>query len=239
MHYLVNRRWREAFTASATAVAVTVGPWLAAARGVVRVLGRRAAGPGPARPQRRHVQPEHPRRSSCGVGPDGLPATPSGSLLVAVVGFVGFSLARRAYRAGDSISEVAAVGLMAVLLSPVAWIHHLHWMVVVVFAVLGADPLRDRRRLAAAAVITGFFLCRMPWWGITWLSHPRLAALAGPDPAELRHLRLPARARPAVVGAAPAGARDRPGRGGRRQPARKGRPARHGLAPRRVAGGRA
>ena len=37
---------------------------------------------------------------------------------------------------------------MAVLLSPVAWIHHLHWMVVVVlFAVLGADPLRDRRRL--------------------------------------------------------------------------------------------
>jgi alpha-1,2-mannosyltransferase len=32
--------------------------------------------------------------------------------------------------------------------------------------------LRDRRRLVAAAVITGFFLCRLPWWGITWLSHP-------------------------------------------------------------------
>jgi alpha-1,2-mannosyltransferase len=47
-------------------------------------------------------------------------------------------------------------------------------MVVVIFAVLGADPLRDRRRLVAAAVITGFFLCRMPWWGITWLSHPDL-----------------------------------------------------------------
>jgi alpha-1,2-mannosyltransferase len=61
-----------------------------------------------------------------------------------------------------------------VLLSPVAWIHHLHWMVVVIFAVLGADPLRDRRRLVAAGVITGFFLCRLPWWGITWLSHPDL-----------------------------------------------------------------
>ena len=36
---------------------------------------------------------------------------------------------------------------MAVLLSPVASIHHLHWMVVVIFAILGADPLRDRRRL--------------------------------------------------------------------------------------------
>ena len=44
---------------------------------------------------------------------------------------------------------------MAVLLSPVAWIHHLHWMVVVVFAVLGADPLRDRRRLLAAGVGDG------------------------------------------------------------------------------------
>ena len=24
----------------------------------------------------------------------------------------------------------------------------------------------------AAAVVTAFFLCRMPWWGITWLTHP-------------------------------------------------------------------
>ena len=59
---------------------------------------------------------------------------------------------------------------MAVLLSPVAWIHHLHWMVVVLFAVLGPDPLRDRRRLGAAAVLTAWFLARGPWWGITWVS---------------------------------------------------------------------
>ena len=91
---------------------------------------------------------------------------------MAVVGVIGFRLARRAYLAGDSISEVAIVGLMACLLSPVAWIHHLHWMVVVIFAVLGADPLRDRRRLLAAAVLTAWFLCRMPWWGISWLNQP-------------------------------------------------------------------
>ena len=24
----------------------------------------------------------------------------------------------------------------------------------------------------AGLVITGFFLCRMPWWGISWLNHP-------------------------------------------------------------------
>ena len=108
------------------------------------------------------------------LGPDGLAGDALWLVLLAVVGYVGFQLARRAFLAGDSISEVAAVGLMAVLLSPVAWIHHLHWMVVVIFALLGADPLRDRRRLVAAGVVTAFFLCRMPWWGITWLNHPDL-----------------------------------------------------------------
>ena len=83
---------------------------------------------------------------------------------------------------------------MAVLLSPVAWIHHLHWMVVVIFAVLGADPLRDRRRLVGRrASSPAFFLCRMPWWGITWLSHPDWPRAARPGAAERRHLRLAAR----------------------------------------------
>jgi alpha-1,2-mannosyltransferase len=68
---------------------------------------------------------------------------------------------------------------MAVLLSPVAWIHHFHWIVVVVFAVLGADPWRDRRRLVSAGAITAAFLCRMPDWGIAWLSHPELPAWPG------------------------------------------------------------
>jgi alpha-1,2-mannosyltransferase len=68
---------------------------------------------------------------------------------------------------------------MAVLLSPVAWIHHLHWMVVVIFAILGADPLRDRRRLVAAGILTAWFLCRLPWWGISWLNHPEWPELPG------------------------------------------------------------
>jgi alpha-1,2-mannosyltransferase len=160
VHYLLNRRWREAFTAIGTAVGVTLGAWLLLPEASFTVWGG-----GLHDPARR--------------GPDGLLGDAIWLLLVAIVGFIGFSLARRAHRLGDSISEVAAVGLMAVLLSPVAWIHHLHWMVVVVFAVLGANPLRDRRRIAAAALITGFFLCRMPWWGITWLSHPDWPDLPG------------------------------------------------------------
>jgi alpha-1,2-mannosyltransferase len=58
------------------------------------------------------------------------------------------------------------VGLVAVLASPVSWIHHLAWLAVVIPALVGDG--RDRRRWAYAAVLTAWFLCRLPWWGITW-----------------------------------------------------------------------
>jgi alpha-1,2-mannosyltransferase len=61
----------------------------------------------------------------------------------------------------------------------VAWIHHFHWVVVVIFALLGADPLRDRRRLWAGLGVTAFFLCRLPWWGISWLNHREWPELPG------------------------------------------------------------
>ena len=89
----------------------------------------------------------------------------------------GFRLARRAYLTGDSISE-ATRSVLAVLLAA-GWIHHLHWMVVVIFAVLGGEPLRDKRRLVAAAVLSGWFLCRLPWWGISWLNHPEWPEFPG------------------------------------------------------------
>ena len=66
---------------------------------------------------------------------------------------------------------------MACLISPVAWVHHYHWIVPVIFALLGAAPLVQRPRLYAAGVVTVWFLCRLPWWGISWLNHrdwPRL-----------------------------------------------------------------
>src|SRR6478609_1335743 len=113
------------------------------------------------------------------VGPDGMPGTLLWLVCVAGVGVFGFWLARRLFLAGDTIGEVAAVGLMACLLSPVAWIHHFHWVVVVIFALLGADPLRDRRRLWAGLGVTAFFLCRLPWWGISWLNHRDWPELPG------------------------------------------------------------
>jgi alpha-1,2-mannosyltransferase len=32
---------------------------------------------------------------------------------------------------------------------------------------------RSRRRLLAGGVAVAWFLCRLPWWGVTWLSEGR------------------------------------------------------------------
>jgi len=169
VHYLVNKRWREAAWAVGTAVGVTVGTWLLMPEASFAFWGGALQDPGRLGPNS-GTSNQSLRGFLLRVGPQGLTGTVIWLVCVAVVGVIGFALARRAYRQHDSIAEVAVVGLMAVLLSPVAWIHHLHWVVVVIFAILGADPLRDRRRLVAAAVVTAWFLCRMPWWGITWLN---------------------------------------------------------------------
>jgi alpha-1,2-mannosyltransferase len=87
----------------------------------------------------------------------------------AIVAFFGFRIARRAWRDGDEIRGIAVTGLIAVLVSPVAWIHHLAWLVVVFGAIVGDG--RDRRRIALALGVWLFYLLEVPWWGITMLAH--------------------------------------------------------------------
>ncbi|GIH24938.1 hypothetical protein Aph01nite_32480 [Acrocarpospora phusangensis] len=77
---------------------------------------------------------------------------------VALIGWYGFRAAYRAHRDGDTLTAVALTGLMAVLLSPVAWIHHLAWIVVVIAA------LAVRRPLLAAGVWV-YYVLPIPWWG--------------------------------------------------------------------------
>ncbi|MGL4743425.1 MAG: glycosyltransferase 87 family protein [Dermatophilaceae bacterium] len=178
IHLLLTRRWREGATAVGTAAAATLGAWVVLPQasfaywgGVLQDSTR--LGPNAS------TSNQSLRGFLLREGPAGMPGTLLWLALVAVVGGLGFWLARRSYRAGDSVGEVAVVGLLACLLSPVAWVHHFHWVVVAVFAVLGAQPWRDRRRLWAAAGVTAFFLCRLPWWGIAWLSRPSWPELPG------------------------------------------------------------
>ncbi len=98
---------------------------------------------------------------------------------VAAVGWYGFRQARRAHLDGDAMTAVALTGLMAVLLSPVAWIHHIAWIVVVVAAVAGSG--RDPVRLLVAAGVWLYYVLPIPWWGVSIkaLEIPILSPVAG------------------------------------------------------------
>ncbi|WP_067173482.1 glycosyltransferase 87 family protein [Microtetraspora niveoalba] len=84
---------------------------------------------------------------------------------VAAVGWYGFRRARGAYLDGDPMTAVALTGLMAVLLSPVAWIHHLAWVVVVLAALVGTGT--DRVRLLVAGGVWLYYVVPVPWWGVS------------------------------------------------------------------------
>jgi alpha-1,2-mannosyltransferase len=88
-------------------------------------------------------------------------------VLVAVVGFV---VARTASRAEAELTAVAVVGLLAVLLSPVAWIHHLCWLPLVLGAVVTVNP--TRRRVAVVVGVWLFYVLKVPWWGSHLVHHP-------------------------------------------------------------------
>jgi alpha-1,2-mannosyltransferase len=115
--------------------------------------------------------------------------------------------------------EVGAVGLVAVLISPVSWIHHLAWLTVVIPALIGDG--RDRRRWAYAAVVTAWFLCRLPWWGVRWRTYHHGTAWFGQmmqnadtvgAAVALGFLWLVLRRRPAPESPPPGSPADRPGR---------------------------
>jgi alpha-1,2-mannosyltransferase len=87
------------------------------------------------------------------------------ALLVAVAGF---AAARAVARRGQEMAGIAITGLLAALLSPVAWIHHLCWVVVAI-AVLTGDG-RNWRRVAGAAAAAVLFASDLPIWGKELLS---------------------------------------------------------------------
>jgi alpha-1,2-mannosyltransferase len=79
------------------------------------------------------------------------------ALLVAVAGF---AAAWAAHKRGQDMAGIAITGLLAALLSPVAWIHHLCWVVVVIGVLVGDG--RDRRRVLAAAATSALYATNLP-----------------------------------------------------------------------------
>ncbi len=93
----------------------------------------------------------------------------------AVLAWVGFRYARRLSLAGASgllppadsrsaeMAGIAVTGLVAVIISPVSWIHHLAWVVLVLGALTGDG--RNLRRCYVAGGVWLFYTLHLPWWG--------------------------------------------------------------------------
>jgi alpha-1,2-mannosyltransferase len=166
VHFAVCRRWRELVHAVVAAGAATVLAALLLPDASVAFWGGALTDPERLGPNR-GTSNQSLRGVLLRLGPQGTAGSVLWLLAAVLVAVVGFGVARRAWRAADPVAETAAVGLMAVLVSPVAWIHHFAWMVVVIGAVLGDG--RVRARVAGASLLLVWFLCRLPWWGSSWL----------------------------------------------------------------------
>lgn len=163
IHWASTRQWRVLAASVGTAAAVTIGaaliaPAASAAFWTDALLDPERLGPnaGTANQSMRGVLLR--------IGPpEGPWLTLTWLILVALVGTLGFLLAARLYRLGETVAVVGAVGMLAVLLSPVSWVHHLHWGIVVLGALV-ADG-RDRRRVLVALAGLALLLSRLPWTG--------------------------------------------------------------------------
>ncbi len=82
------------------------------------------------------------------------------ALVVAVAGFAAAATVRRH---GHELAGVAITGMLAALLSPVAWIHHICWIVIALGVIVGDG--RDWRRVTTALVGGAYFTAVLPIWG--------------------------------------------------------------------------
>jgi len=79
-------------------------------------------------------------------------------VLVIAVGIFGMWRAARAARVGDEVAGVALTGLVASLISPITWPHHVYWfvpaLVVLVAAATAPDEPRQRQHSRRLAYLT-------------------------------------------------------------------------------------
>ena len=158
VYWLTTRRWRPALVAAAT----SVGLWLAAA--IARPdLSRQFWTDVVFRNERVGDARFVSNQSVHGwLVRSGWSEPLLWAFLVAVLLFIGLGRARVAHTAGDELAAATIVGLTALLISPVSWIHHGVWIVPAAGVLLG-DGRETWRRVSAAGVLAVFVL-RLPDW---------------------------------------------------------------------------
>ena len=167
VHFAITRQWRELRNAVVAAVAVTLGTFLLAPESSLQfwtsaLLDSDRLGPNAGSSNqslrgfvlRLYLSPGA--------------TTAVWFLLAGTAAVLGFAVARAMHRRGSLVGEVAACGMVAVLVSPVSWLHHLFWGVVVLGALVGDG--RARRRVVVAVVGLALLWIAWPWWGANLLA---------------------------------------------------------------------
>ncbi len=172
VYLLITRRWREAAVAAASFAGWTVLAWLVSPRDSVRYWTsaifdtKRIGGSGSAQNQSlrgmilRAFRPDHAL----------LTPTMVWLAVALVVAALGFAAARACWARGNDMAGIAITGLLAAVLSPVGWIQHFCW-IVVVLGVLVGDGRSWRRAPAAVAAAVLFATTSLPTWAQGWLLH--------------------------------------------------------------------
>lgn len=169
LHWAVARRWKVLAVSVGTAAFVTILSWLllppaSATYWTDALLNPERLGPNGG------TSNQSLRGVLLRIGPDenSLVFTAINGLLIVAVLAAGLPLARRFDRLGEPVAVVAVIGMTAYLISPVSWVHHMQWGVVVIGVILG--NARDPRRVAVAVAGAVLLWIRMPWWGANLLA---------------------------------------------------------------------
>ncbi len=136
VHFAITKQWRELRNAVLAAVGVTVATFAIAPEGSLEfwtsaLLNSDRLGPN-AGSSNQSLRGFVLRLYLS----DGATTALWGVLALAAA-VAGFALARALFRRGNLVGEVAACGLVALLVSPVSWLHHYLWGVVVLGALVG------------------------------------------------------------------------------------------------------
>ncbi len=167
VHFAITKQWRELRNAVLAAVGVTVATFAIAPEGSLEfwtsaLLNSDRLGPN-AGSSNQSLRGFVLRLYLS----DGATTALWGVLALAAA-VAGFALARALFRRGDLVGEVAACGLVALLVSPVSWLHHYLWGVVVLGALVG--DARVRARVVAAVAGLLLLWIAWPWWGANLLA---------------------------------------------------------------------
>lgn len=160
VHLVLTRQWRAAATAAGTAIGITLatfvllpGPSFAFWGGALQDPERLGRNDGTANQSLRGVLLR--------LGPDGLAGDLLWLALVALVLVVGLGSARRAHLAGDRLLAFCLVATTALLVSPVSWTHHFHWLVPTMVLLVAT---RRRAYVLAGVALWLTFVLHLTWW---------------------------------------------------------------------------